>query len=359
VTLEGQRKELIDEAFWLSHMRVGFGVFVGEALAILVYLHASPEGPHRVALRAIAVLSVCVGALSFFGLRTIAGRPWRANFSLGWSLFAGWALAYCAHLDGGIDSPLLYLILFPVIYAALAYRPAAVVACGISALAQVAVLGATDSHIMLSGGSLLMIAAVVGGMSVLAVAASVYRTRLQANEALLVRELAELADTDGLTGCLNHRAFHRHLALEIDRAIRHETPLSLVVVDVDDFKLINDTYGHPSGDDALVAVADALRTEIRRSDVVGRVGGDEFAIVLAGTSLDGAATHARRISRMLARQCDPTVALSIGIARLDPVKPSASQLLRDADRALYHVKGTGRDGIAATSPTGTPVRLAS
>jgi diguanylate cyclase (GGDEF)-like protein len=229
----------------------------------------------------------------------------------------------------------------------------------VSALAQVAVIGATDSRITLSRGSILMISAVIGGMSVLAVAASVYRARLQRNEALLVQELAELADTDGLTGCLNHRAFHQHLAVEIERAIRDDRPLCLIVVDVDDFKQINDTYGHPSGDGALVAVADALRAEVRATDVVGRVGGDEFAIVLPGTPLAGAETHARRISRMLGRLCDPTVALSIGMAEVDPRDPTASQLLRDADLALYHVKGTGRDGIAATTPTGRPVRLAS
>ena len=85
-------------------------------------------------------------------------------------------------------------------------------------LAQVAVIGATDTHITLSRGSVWMIAAVIGGMGVLAVAASVYRARLQRNEAVLVAELAELAETDGLTGCLNHRAFHRHLAIEIERA---------------------------------------------------------------------------------------------------------------------------------------------
>ena len=98
---------------------------------------------------------------------------------------------------------MLYLILFPVIYAALAYRPAAVAVCGISALAQVAVIGATDAHITPHADTL-MIVAVIGGMSVLAVAASVFRGSFN-EQALLLRELAALADTDGLTGCLNHR----------------------------------------------------------------------------------------------------------------------------------------------------------
>jgi diguanylate cyclase (GGDEF)-like protein len=359
VTLDGRAKELIDEAFWLSHMRVGFGVFVGEALAILLYLNASPNGPHRGALSLIAALSVAIGLLSFLALRAISRQSWRAGFSLGWSLASGWALAGCAHLDGGIDSPLLYLILFPVIYAAVAYRPVAVVVCGLSALLQVAAITAVDPRIALPRGFLFMIAAIIGGMSVLAVAASVYRAQLQRSEALLLSELAVLADTDGLTGCLNHRAFHQRLGTEIERAVRHQLPLSLIIVDIDDFKSVNDTYGHAAGDQALVAVTGALRNELRSIDVVGRVGGDEFGVILADTTLDGAETHARRISRALARLHDPKVALSIGMAGLDASEPTSVQLLRDADRALYHVKGTGRDGIAATSASGAPMRVAS
>lgn len=359
MTLDGRNQALLNEAFWLSHLRVGFAVFVGEAAAILVYLHASPNGPHRFALSAIAAVCILVGSLTFFALRVIARQPWRASFSLIWSLGAGWALAGCAHLDGGIDSPLVYLVLFPVIFAALAYRPAAVVACGVSALAEVVLIGAIDADIMLSPGGVFMILAVVGGMSVFAVAASVYRAKLQCSEAVLLRELSDLADTDGLTGCLNHRAFHERLAVEIERAVRHQRALSLLIVDIDDFKSVNDTYGHAAGDQALVAVTCALRNELRTVDVVGRVGGDEFGVILADTTTDGAETHARRISRALAGLRKPTVALSIGIAGLDTAEPTPAQLLRDADRALYYVKGTGRDGIAATSSTGAPMRAAS
>jgi diguanylate cyclase (GGDEF)-like protein len=347
-----------NEAFWLSHMRVGFVVFVGECLAVLLYLHDSPHGPDRGVLALIAVSSALAGTLMFFTLPAIARKPWCAGFSLVWSLAAGWALAECARLDGGIDSPLLYLVLFPVIYAALAYRPAAAVACGLSALAQLVVVDVTDTDITTPHVQLFMIAAVIGGMSALAVATAIFRARLQRNEALLLHEIAALADTDGLTGCLNHRAFHEHLAVEIDRAVRHDRPLSLVVVDIDDFKSVNDTYGHPVGDEALVAVADALRSELRSGDVVGRVGGDEFAIILSDTPPAGAETHARRITRTLERRPEPRVAVSIGIAGLDSADPDPAQLLRDADRALYHVKDTGRHGIAAVGSTGPPVRVA-
>jgi diguanylate cyclase (GGDEF)-like protein len=262
------------------------------------------------------------------------------------------------HLDGGLESPLVYLVLFPVIYAALAFRPAAVVACGVSAVTQLVVIRATNGTDLVPGDTLFMMAAVVGGMSALAVAASVYRARLQASEVLLAEQLAMLADTDGLTGCLNRRAFHDRLAVEIDRAVRHNRPLSLVVADIDDFKAVNDTFGHPIGDEALAAVGAALRSELRSTDVAGRLGGDEFGVILADTPLDGAETQARRIGERLDVEAS-VVALSLGVAGLDPAEPTAQRLVRDADRALYHVKRTGRHGIAATTPSGMPARLGS
>jgi diguanylate cyclase (GGDEF)-like protein len=356
-TLERPGQGRLDEAFWLSHMRVGFGVFIAESLAVAAYMRATPNGASRGLLIGVAIASAVFGGLSYLVLRAIARQTWRARFSLFWSLGAGWVIAWMVHLDGGLDSPMLYIVIFPVIYAALGYRPVAVVTCGLAALAQLAVISGTDDNITLPRANLFLIAAVIGGMSALAVAASVYRAKLHRSEALLRRELAALADTDGLTGCLNHRAFHEHLAVEIERALRYRRPLSLIVVDIDNFKSVNDTYGHPAGDEALVAVAGALRGELRSADVVGRVGGDEFGVILSDTPVDGAETHARRISRALDLDGEQVVALSIGIAELDPANPSAAQLLRDADRALYHVKGTGRHGIAATTG-GTLVRLA-
>jgi len=358
VTQRGEGREDLEVVFWLSHLRVGFGVFIGEAVAIILYLRASPDGLNRGALTAIAVSSVFIGGLSLFGLRKIAQQPWRHGFSLSWSLGAGWALAACVRLDGGLKSPLTYLVLFPVIYAALAFRPRAVVACGVSALLQVVAIRATNGANMVPGNTLFMIAAVVGGMSCLAVAASVYRAQLQRSEAKLGDELAALADTDGLTGCLNHRAFHERLAVEIDRAVRHDRPLCLVVADIDDFKAVNDNLGHPAGDDALATVGETLRRELRSTDVAGRVGGDEFGVILGDTTLDGAETQARRIRDRLDREAGAVVVLSIGVAALDLAEPTARRLCHDADRALYHVKRTGRRGIAATPASGMPARLA-
>jgi diguanylate cyclase (GGDEF)-like protein len=354
----GQGREELEVAFWLSHLRVGFGVFIGEAVAVVVYLLGSPHGAHRGVLTAIAVTSACIGLLSLFGIRTIASKPWRHGFSLSWSLGAGWLLAGCAHLDGGLESPMLYLVLFPVIYAALAFRPAAVAACGASALAELVAISAVDGPSALPRANLFMVAAVVGGMSALAVAASMYRTRLQHHEGLLADELEALADTDGLTGCLNHRAFHERLVAEVNRAVRYDRPVCLVLADIDEFKAVNDTYGHPVGDEVLAAVGRALRRGLRNTDVAGRLGGDEFGIILAETSLAEAEISARRIGPRLEPDVGPAVALSIGVAGLDRSDPTPARLIADADRALYHVKGTGRNGIAATSASGAPARFA-
>ena len=253
---------------------------------------------------------------------------------------------------------MLYLVLFPVIYAALAYRPLRPRSCGLSALAQLVGDQSRRSRHRAPAANLFMIAAVIGGMSVLAVAASVYRDQLQRSEAVLLTRARRAGRHRRAHRLSQPSAFHERLAVEIERALRHHRPLSLIVVDIDDFKSVNDTYGHPSGDQALVAVAAALRSELRSGDVVGRVGGDEFAIILAETAIDGAETHARRITRTLERRPAPSVAVSIGLAGLDPSEPSAAHLLRDADRALYHVKGTGRHGIAATSSSGALIRLA-
>ncbi len=140
MTPRGQGRRDLEVAFWLSHLRVGFGVFIGEAVAVVAYLLTTPNGANRGVLTGVAVLSIGIGLVSLLGLRRIAEQPWRASFSLAWSIGAGWLLASCVHLDGGLDSPMLYLVLFPVIYAALAFRPAAVVACGLSALAQLVVI---------------------------------------------------------------------------------------------------------------------------------------------------------------------------------------------------------------------------
>ncbi len=163
-------------------------------------------------------------------------------------------------------------------------------------------------------------------------------------------ELAHLSDHDALTGLANRRAFERSLDLEIERSRRGHTPISLVVLDLDDFKRVNDTYGHPCGDKVLVALAEVLLQEKRRYDVAARTGGEEFSLVLTGVGLIRAQAMVERVLQavreMDVRCGEETVRLTIsaGIASYrGRVEMTPADLVELADKALYEAKHSGKD----------------
>lgn len=154
--------------------------------------------------------------------------------------------------------------------------------------------------------------------------------------------------TDPLTGLLNRRALWELLALEIQRAGRYGRPLSVLMVDLDNFKQINDVHGHREGDQVLLAVSGVLRKQLRTVDTVGRYGGDEFSAVLPETDAAGAQVVGRRILAQVRSLVSPSGAkptCSIGVGVLaGPMTPE--DLLGAADRGLYAAKASGRDGLA-------------
>jgi diguanylate cyclase (GGDEF)-like protein len=158
------------------------------------------------------------------------------------------------------------------------------------------------------------------------------------------RLLTEMATSDPLTGLANHRTFHERLKTEVARALRHGRPLSLVLVDLDQFKEINDTAGHGAGDKVLAAVAADLQQVARTEDVLARIGGDEFALLLPETSsMDALAFVERLRSTVSARRVQGYRAtLSAGISDITHAL-NAEQLFRYADGALYWAKAKGRD----------------
>ena len=166
---------------------------------------------------------------------------------------------------------------------------------------------------------------------------------------LLHQEAQRLSITDGLTGLANYRYFQQTLGREIERASRFGRPLSLLMLDLDHFKSVNDTHGHQVGDAVLIEVADRVRAEVREVDVVARYGGEEFVVVLPETDRDGAEHIAQRIwervrNRPLHVQTpDLRVTVSIGIAVFPDHGDSPSTLVRAADGALYAAKNAGRD----------------
>jgi two-component system, cell cycle response regulator len=182
--------------------------------------------------------------------------------------------------------------------------------------------------------------------------------------ATLVEESERLAATDGLTGLMNRRALSARLRGELARCARHHYFLSLVLMDVDHFKSINDRYGHGTGDRVLVAIGDLLLTVPRRSDLAGRWGGEEFVVAWTSTDLDGARTVAERL-RAAVEALELTddagvripVTASFGLAKWHPGE-SLEMLIGRADEAMYASKTGGRNRVSVCVQDSSDVRPA-
>ncbi len=158
-----------------------------------------------------------------------------------------------------------------------------------------------------------------------------------------------LATTDGLTGLHNHRTFQERFRSAFAHSKRYGQPLSLIMLDVDHFKNLNDTLGHPTGDAVLIFIANTLRDVVRKSDCIARYGGEEFAILLPNTRLSGALRLAKRIRQRLdkAPEAPATFTVSLGVAEWTPEMKDPNDLLAQADKALYEAKRSGRNCVVA------------
>ena len=162
------------------------------------------------------------------------------------------------------------------------------------------------------------------------------------------RALDLQARTDALTGLLNRRGFETQMAFAVALARRSSRPLSLITVDVDHFKRVNDTYGHEAGDEVLRRLARTLESRLRGSDVVARLGGEEFVALLPDTDLNGAQSIAQALVTAMAEQQDPvvgTITVSAGVATMRGAEDNGAAMLRRGDAALYDAKGQGRNRV--------------
>jgi len=160
-------------------------------------------------------------------------------------------------------------------------------------------------------------------------------------------QLAQLVTQDVLTNVLNARAFAERLGQELERNRRYPRPLALIYMDLDNFKVINDTHGHQTGDAVLRLVADAMRTSVRTADVVGRLGGDEFGVLMPETDAPLADAAAKRLVASLRNvfKGTPSVTASIGVVSCTATDASTDDLLRRADQAMYDAKKAGKDRV--------------
>ncbi len=172
----------------------------------------------------------------------------------------------------------------------------------------------------------------------------------------LLRQLYEASVTDALTGANNREHFDNQLRMELSYARRHGTDLALVMFDVDHFKRVNDTYGHPVGDEVLVEISNATRRLVRNEDVFARYGGEEFALILRGIALDGAKIVGERLRERIAELSITTdkgplkITVSVGCASFTTTPDqTAEALVQLADKRLYLAKHGGRNRVVAES----------
>ncbi len=191
------------------------------------------------------------------------------------------------------------------------------------------------------------------------------RAALEAQSSML----EELARSDAVTGIANRRGLMDDLTAEVYRALRYRRPLSVLMIDIDHFKRVNDTYGHAVGDHVLQEVATTMRASVRASDLVARYGGEEFVVVLPETDLVAAALTAEKLRSAIATHDfteagrDLEVTVSVGVAaltegRLSPAE-TARRLLVKADAAMYEAKHAGRNRVRSESVLPRELRRAA
>jgi diguanylate cyclase (GGDEF)-like protein len=206
-----------------------------------------------------------------------------------------------------------------------------------------AITGASQGNVQIAGVAMWLPWSVFAVLSMFGVLAAALFARSQSTGRRLAsvsRELAEAALVDPVTGLLNRRGLEGSLAQAIAYTRRAEEPLSALMIELDHFKQINDTYGHETGDQVLRGIADSMRTVFRDSDILGRWGGDEFLVLLPATSSEGAHDACRRLhdhvnaTGTVPRPTDQLVTLSVGAA----TSTTGDDLIRQADIALYEAK---------------------
>jgi two-component system cell cycle response regulator len=187
------------------------------------------------------------------------------------------------------------------------------------------------------------------------------RARLRAASRLvrMQKQFRRMAETDALTGAANRRAFMQYLEMEIEKSCRYQSAVSVIMIDLDHFKAVNDTYGHAAGDRVLVDTVGAVERCLRDRDMLGRLGGEEFAVILHDTEIEHAGDAAERIRKAIEAQTIETddgkpipVTASLGVASVCEVlgQDTPEAVLQAADEALYAAKENGRNQVIVCSP---------
>jgi diguanylate cyclase (GGDEF)-like protein len=323
-------------AFWRGHVRLGaVSTAVCSVMGLAYALSTWPQ-PHRLLIACIGMLALltCPVIVSPPGLRVLTG-PRRNPYLYGWSASLLLAVTLTTLLDGGGRSPLALLFTASLVFTASGFGRTGALVMGVSTIACYLLTCLPDSP-----GTWTMVFfanALAVLVATCALTAERLRGSLQIQESL-TEQLRWRASHDGLTGCLNHAAFLERVEEEVARAQRNHRPLGMLMMDLDDFKRANDTFGHVVADELLAALGTALRETVRSHDVVGRVGGDEFAVIVPEADEVETARLAERVrERLIGVGAATGVGVSIGVAGLLH-GDDGRELRQRADRALYVAK---------------------
>ncbi len=322
------REATITAGIWLTYGVGGLG---------MAYVALTWERPNRFALAVLFALATVAGVLvSLLPRERIVRSRLREPFFLSWTL-ADFAMVVVGTLaDGGTASPLVLVFFIPVVFSSMSYPLGLVVATGIASVL-----------------SYLALVLTVGGASpayeaafAIALACTAAMSAWQAqNHNRQHRALATVSRTDPLTGCLNRRGFEERAVADIVAMSRRERPGAVVVLDIDRFKPVNDMFGHAAGDELLCWVSKTIEQAVRPADAVGRMGGDEFAVLLPEIEGEQARVIANRIGEALAERAPA----SLGLAIFPDDGADVEALTHKADMRLYALR-QHRDGDAQANP---------
>jgi len=270
-------------------------------------------------------------------------KEWFQGFSPGGATAIAAGLLACVvaahvYLGPGVDLTLLYLgpIGFGTIFAGLRAGAGLSVVAAVGSLTAARLAGERSPGAVLAWNA----AQQFGVFLLLAAVVDAFKKRL------LHEQLA--ARTDSLTGVANRRAFVEAASLELERARRHQRPFSLLYLDCDDFKAVNDRLGHVGGDEVLAAVGSAVREAVRVHDTVARLGGDEFGVLLPEIDSAGAIALAERLrTRLRDSPSSHGITFSIGIATFLAPPASVDDMILRADHLMYDAKRSGKDAWRA------------
>ena len=317
----------------LKTLQTGIWPTLAASACTVAYALATLDRPHRplmLALTGIAVLSALI--VQALPLEPLV-RRWPESFFLCWTATFVTVITAGCLADGGTASPIAAAFFLPIAFASLSYPTRSLLAVGALSLASYGLVSVLGTRHYAD-------AAMFAATLATATWICAWQTR---NHDRRRAELAEVSRTDDLTRALNRRGFEERVGAELAIAQRAGSQVGLVLLDLDDFKTVNDTRGHQAGDDLLREVARVLAATLREGDAVGRLGGDEFAVLLADGDLRGALHR-------IHQQLDPIAPASAGVAAFPADGATLADLYRVADARLYD----GKRGGGALSETPAP-----